>query len=112
MRQAITITGLGIPSFDKALETIEKIQMAFLIGMGEDQVVPLQPASFQGYFAIDAHNRYFSKKHFIPGQEKHPFDRLTDPYDVLSSLQYGGFIHVADNHVDYLGPTNIGGITK
>lgn len=112
MRQAITITGLGIPSFDKALENIERIQIAFLTSMGGDEVEPLQPGSFQGHLAIDAHNRYYTKKRFAPGQELHAFHPMTDPYGVLASLQNFEFVHIEDNHVDYLGPKNIGGITK
>lgn len=112
IRQAITITGLGIPSFENALDNIEKIQVAFITSIGGDEVEPLQPGNFQGHLAIDAHNRYFTKRWFALGQESHAFDPMTDPYGVLASLQNSEYVHIEDNHVDYLGPKNLGGTTK
>ncbi len=91
---------------------MEKIQIAFMTSIGHAEVEPLQPGCFQGQMAIDTHNKYFTKKRLAPNQEVHPFHPATDPDGVLGSLENYEFVHIADNHVDYLGPTCSGGTTK
>ncbi len=112
MRQAVTISGLGQTAFDRALENMEKIQIAFMASIGQREVEPFQPASYHGHFAIDAHNKYFTKKRLVPNEGTHPFHPSTDPDGVLASLENYEFVHIADNHVDYLGPVTLGGTTK
>lgn len=71
-----------------------------------------EPAYFRGYYAIDAHSRYFTKSYLVPNEERYPFDQPTDPEGILASMQDNEFIHTANNHVDYLGPITMGGQKK
>ncbi|KAF9470181.1 hypothetical protein BDN70DRAFT_902321 [Pholiota conissans] len=109
LRQAVTITGLQTPVFTAAIEAIEKIQLAFVNAFPADMVDQWQPSFFKDVYALDTHSRYFTKTHLVPNQEKCPFDHATDPEGILASMQDETLIHIADNHVDYLGPISIAG---
>jgi hypothetical protein len=52
------------------------------------------------------------KTYLVPDQDRFPFDQLTDPEGILTSMEDGELIHTADNHVDYLGPIMIAGKKK
>jgi hypothetical protein len=112
IRQAVTITGLALPTFQRAVENMEKIHLAFSNAFPPDVVEPWQPAYFRDFFAIDAHSRYFTKTYLVPDQDRFPFDQPTDPEGILTSMEDGELIHTADNHVDYLGPIMIAGKKK
>lgn len=99
IRQAVRLTGLGNPSFSKAVENIAKIHetMAKHITLS-----PWQINIYEGYSTIDANARYFTPRKYIPNERGQVFGNGVDPDGVLASLRDQFIIHGYDNKVEYL----------
>jgi len=101
MRQAVTITGLGSPSFKKGVENLNHILLMFANTFPDDKLNAWQYTEFQSWPAIECYTRYYTEKRLAPQEPDVPFDTLTDPESVLRNLAGPDFFHGRDNHVDY-----------
>jgi hypothetical protein len=69
--------------------------------LGIDSVVGGEGKMYEGDLALDFHARYFTDRELVPHEKHIPFDQLVDPAHILEDLRGAGFIHSADNHVEY-----------
>ncbi|KAH6903741.1 hypothetical protein BKA70DRAFT_1227666 [Coprinopsis sp. MPI-PUGE-AT-0042] len=98
LRQAITISGIGSPTFEKAIANLELAYLEFSNHFEEGHLAPWTPSSHGTFSAIDAYAKYFS--------HKEEFDPKVDPKGVLSALVDNDFFHGPDNVVDYMQMTS------
>ena len=101
MRQAVTITGLGSPSFTSSVENLNRILLMFANTFPDDKLNAWQYTQFQTWPAIECYMRYFTEKKLGPQEPDIEFEALVDPYNVLRDLAGRDFFHGRDNHVEY-----------
>ncbi|KAH6888304.1 hypothetical protein BKA70DRAFT_1442951 [Coprinopsis sp. MPI-PUGE-AT-0042] len=102
LRQAVTISGLGSPLFDKAMDAMEKAYMEFYNRTQDRSMTPWTPSSYGHFTAIDAYAKYFSHRGAYPDDAKEEFDDKVDPEGVLQALVDNEYFHGPDNAVDYM----------
>ncbi|KAF9549486.1 hypothetical protein CPC08DRAFT_769067 [Agrocybe pediades] len=102
IRQAVTITGLGLPAFDEFIEKIENVYMAFYDVFPNNTMEGWHPGQADGFPAITAQTRYFERVHAhgtaVPSVG---FTNYEDPNGVLAAMEADGFVHGEDNSVEY-----------
>ncbi|KAF9540521.1 hypothetical protein CPC08DRAFT_650867, partial [Agrocybe pediades] len=101
IRQGITVTGLGTEYFSKCVQGMEQVYLAFVNTMSEGSMDEWNPSSYKDYLAIESHSRYFSKVPSTTVTAAVAFTSLEDPSGVLQSMEGDGFMHTADNVVEY-----------
>lgn len=101
LRQHVKVTGLGIPEFDDALDTIEGIAKAFRIHVPTQTVTPIDCVPYEGDPSLEAHARYFTDRNLVPFAKNTPFGPDVDAHGVLEAIQPDIFIHGPDNYVEY-----------
>jgi len=111
MRQVITITGLGTPSFQSGVENLKRMLLMFANSFPEDKLNAWQHTEFQTWPAIECYTRYFTEKRLAPQEPEIEFEPMVDPHSVLRGLAGSDFFHGRDNHVEYrelsINPSNI-----
>jgi hypothetical protein len=101
LRQGITITGLGTPTFEKAIETAQEIYEMYKRQFEEGRLEAWSAGDFQGHRTLSPSNRYFTPRKDAPCMEHIPFDRLVDPNGILEHMTKAGYIHGEENIVQY-----------
>lgn len=123
IRQAITLSGLGLDYFDNIIQKIEQVYIMFSNMLPAKSMIHWQPARFQNMMALDLHARYFTHKSLVKGQRPNTqnttiqqiytknftgentkaFEPFVDPNNVLLEMQEDQYIHHDDNIVEYFG---------
>ncbi|KIM41070.1 hypothetical protein M413DRAFT_72538, partial [Hebeloma cylindrosporum] len=103
IRQAVTISGLGLEYFNDIIQKIEQVYIMFSDVLPAKSMIPWQPAIFWNLLALDVHARYFTHKSLIKGQNTKAFEPFVDPNNVLLQMQEDEYIHHDDNIVEYFG---------
>jgi hypothetical protein len=101
LRQGLSITGLGTPTFEDAISSAQEIYELFERQFSEGTLENWTPSKFRGQLALDMSNRYFTPKKDAGGMEHIPFDRLVDPCGILEEMALSGYIHGEENIVQY-----------
>ena len=101
LRQGISITGLGAPSFDAANGAVQDIHEIFRQGIYDGRLEDLSTAKYREYSALDLSNRYFTPKQSAPYMEHVPFDEKVDPRGFLEEMCRTGYVHGEENIVHY-----------
>jgi hypothetical protein len=101
MRQAVTLSGLDMYTFNKALEGISAMRSIFLKYLRLDEQMIWVPRKFLDFAAVDVWNHLFSSSRQVSVDEFIPFDQHVDPFGVLSSVNPYQYLHTADNSVSY-----------
>jgi hypothetical protein len=102
LRQGITLTGLGTPTFDKAIQSAQEIYAEYQRLFTEDKLEQWNPADYAGHDALDASNRYLTPKRDAPNMDSIPFQTSVDPHDILADMaKKGEYIHGIENRVYY-----------
>jgi len=123
IRQAITLTGLGLDYFDNIIQKIEQVYIMFSNVLPAKSMIHWQPATYEDMIALDIHARYFTHKSLIKGKHSSTqiitalqiytsiftgentkaFEPFVDPNNVLLEMQEDQYIHHDDNIVEYFG---------
>ncbi|KAF8333773.1 hypothetical protein F5887DRAFT_1079945 [Amanita rubescens] len=103
LRQNVSLTGLGSPTFEKALKGILDIYSLFRGHVPREKLKPCSCIDSYGeYTSIESSCRYFSSIKDCGPKEKHiPFGSEIDPYGILSSIENTSYVHIYDNVVQY-----------
>lgn len=102
LRQFVRLTGLGIPSFDDYLESLERVKSKFTHKAGFGMLDTPGEALYEGHRAIDLHTRYLTERRLVEGERHIPFPPDIDPNQALEEVRGGNLIRVEDNVVQYM----------
>jgi len=104
LRQAVTLTGLGSPTFSNACTVAQGIHSRFDREFPEGALQPWSTSKGE-MDTLDLSNRYFTPVSEATGQEGDEYQPGVDPKGVLRSMErHGGtqvYIHADDNVVRY-----------
>ena len=78
IRQAITITGLGLDFFNQVIQKIEQVYVMFSNTFPPNSMMYWQPGQYQDQAALDVHARYFTHKNIIKGENMSSFNTFFD----------------------------------
>ena len=101
LRQGITITGFGTPTFQQSIEGVKLIYEMFQCRCLEGKLEAWVPGTHRGFPTLDLSNRYFTPTRDAPNMEHVPFHKLEDPLGVLEGMKESGYIHGEENTVWY-----------
>ncbi|KAJ8694208.1 hypothetical protein PTI98_009135 [Pleurotus ostreatus] len=101
LRQHVSLTGHGAPSFTAAVEKLTLLTQDF------DRF--LEPKAWTGWTptiedkccTLDANNWFYTLARSVPGAVDITFVKTTDPRGYLERAKDNDFIHTADNVVEY-----------
>ena len=97
------MTGLGIPSFKKAVQAIVTITEAFQPYVGRmNKLEEWKNSMYQDYLSVDFANRYFSIPILSAGEHELELSQEEDPLGLLAEMRSNSLIHTEDNVVKYL----------
>ncbi|RDB30758.1 hypothetical protein Hypma_005840 [Hypsizygus marmoreus] len=100
LRQSITISGLGTPTFEDALRSTTEIYGAFDRTFREGELESWGPSGGESD-ALEASNRYLTPRRDAPGVTSVPFGEGVDPKHVLLAMAGNDHVHTEDNEVLY-----------
>jgi hypothetical protein len=101
LRQAITLTGLGSPSFDDAVASAQEIYLLFQRQFPEGKLQNWSSSTFRDYPTLELSNRYFTPKKDALNMEHLPFHKTVDPHGILEAMAREGYKHTEENAVSY-----------
>ena len=101
LRQGITITGLGTPTFERSVNAAKVIYEMFQRQYPQGKLESWNPGTHRGCTTLEMSNRYFTPKRDAPDMEHIPFDKLVDPFGVLETMIESGYTHGEENKVRY-----------
>ena len=119
LRQSVTLSGLGSPTFQNALMAVNEIYGHFDRQFSEDVLEPwsCSPIDNDNFPCISLSNRYLTPASEAHGLEAVPFHKGVDPKGILQSMAKGDglmtHVHTEDNQVQYFAmKKDIEGNTK
>ena len=101
LKQGLTITGLGSPTFDDAIMSACEIYNQFHRQFADGKLEAWSTSTYSGYHALDMSNRYLTPRRDAPSMEHIPFARAVDPKGTLEAMAKSGYIHGDENIVHY-----------
>ncbi|TRM55969.1 hypothetical protein BD626DRAFT_413207 [Schizophyllum amplum] len=101
IRQAIKLTGLGLPMFESALSDIHGIREVFKRSV-TGAVADVDNFALDDGYSIDISNRYFSSGHDVNEEDITEFDNDVDPRGYLAERSSPEFVHTKLNQVSYV----------
>ena len=106
LRQGISLTGLGTPTFANALDAAQEIYKQFDRQFEEGILDHWACSSANDMFpSIDVSNRYLTPAREAGGIEETPFLKGVDPKGILQNMANGdgtvSYVHTEDNQVQY-----------
>ena len=98
----MAITGLGSPTFGKAVESLTKIHALYCRFVPKDKLQAMSIVdSYKEFSSIELSNRYFSARKEAPNESHIPFTKELDPKGILAKAMGTQFIHSEQNVVKY-----------
>ncbi|KDR65604.1 hypothetical protein GALMADRAFT_148561 [Galerina marginata CBS 339.88] len=107
-RQNVTITGLGTQASETAVQSIDDINEMFQRDLPQGSLEDWSPSLFDNYTAVDASNRYFTRRTDTSADQIIPFSNMVDPDGILDAAGGEHFVHTVDNRVEYYEMIQIG----
>lgn len=102
LRQGVTVTALGGPTFADAEKGVFDIFALFCRATeGSGTMEPLARDTYQGFPSLSASNRYFTPRRDASSAEEIDIDDVMDPQGHLRSLLGTEYLYTADNAVRY-----------
>ena len=101
LRQGLSLTGLGSPTFDKAVRTARDVYEQFDRQFTAGKLENWTTSSYSGMLALDMSNRYFTPKQDAPAMEHIAFPKEVDPSGILEGMAKSDYIHGEENEVYY-----------
>jgi hypothetical protein len=107
LRQGVSLTGLGTPLFDAAVNGVADIFSAFARCIAIDKLAPCNLLdTYDTYTSIDLCNRYFTPRKDAPTEEHVAFNSDIDPKGFLTLAAGNKYIHAEQNIVKYYNYTS------
>ena len=101
LKQGVSVTGLGTPTFGRAVETAREIFERFERQFASGTLEGWDPVSHYGHSALNMTNRYLTPKKDAPDMEHIPFTKDVDPYGILENMAKSNYVHGEENDVLY-----------
>ena len=101
LRQSLTITGAGTPTFMDMIKSSHEIYQLFHRQFVEGTLQPLSSTNHAAHIALDMTNRYFTPKRDAPGTPHLPFTNAVDPYGILEKMVGSDYVHAEESEVYY-----------
>lgn len=105
LRQTVTLSGLGTPTFDSALRAANEIYGRFdrQFSEGVLEVWASSPVDDNECPCLSLSNRYFTPANEAHGLQAIPFHKGVDPRGILQNMAKGDgkHVHTEDNQVQY-----------
>ena len=101
LRQGLSITGLGSPTFEQALETAQSLYAKFECQLPPGKLDNWGATMHEEHTALDISNRYLTPKKESPSATHIPFTKAIDPYGILEGMVKSEYVHGEDNEVYY-----------
>jgi hypothetical protein len=101
LRQSATLTALGNPVFDKAIENIAAIYALFKRAVGDNITENAVYSMYEEFPAVDVANRYFTPKSGADSEEIRPLTAEVDPNGYLAKAAGTTYVHTEENKVYY-----------
>jgi hypothetical protein len=110
LRQSLTLTGCGTPTFEQGIRNILEVQNLF------DRHIPANKldectlvANCGDGLGIHLSNRYFTPRHEAPAEKAVELTSDIDPSGILAALASDQFFHGEQNVVKYYTRTVVDG---
>ncbi|KIL57949.1 hypothetical protein M378DRAFT_60403, partial [Amanita muscaria Koide BX008] len=109
LRQSVSLTGLGTPTFEAALKGVLDVYALFSGYVNHKNLKACSICdNYSEYTSFESSNRYFTTTKDAPASEKHiPFTSEVDPYGILSGLANSIYMHGESNIVEYFERTRM-----
>ena len=103
LRQSISLTGLGTPTFNASLQGVLNVFTLFSNHVPRDALNNCENIcnSYGNHPGIDISNRYFSSIKNTPMEKRIPFEQHEDPHGILARLETPNYVHSNLNKVEY-----------
>ncbi|KAF8221474.1 hypothetical protein L208DRAFT_1327778, partial [Tricholoma matsutake] len=103
LQQGITLTGLGTPTFEWAVDAAQEIYRLFDQSFEDGMLESWMTSTTQSTTgcSLNASNRYVTSKKDAPQMVHIPFSPAIDPRGFLEQMLKGSYIHGDDNTVEY-----------
>jgi hypothetical protein len=101
LRQGLSITGAGSPTFNHVLESINNFYGRFERQFPDGQLEDWVGDTYREYSALTVSNRYLTPKRDAPTCEHIPFSKAVDPYGILEKMAKADYVHSEENEVYY-----------
>lgn len=101
LRQHVTLTGHGAPSFTTAIEQLELLTQDFHRFFEPNAWKGWSPTTHDQNPTLDANSRFYTQPRSVPGAVDVPFTKDEDPRGFLEGGKDNNFIHTIDNVVEY-----------
>ncbi|KAF8875565.1 hypothetical protein BD779DRAFT_1450017, partial [Infundibulicybe gibba] len=101
LRQSISVTGIGSPTFGAAVEATHCIFDMFQRQFEEGALHVWETPSDQSHPTLLMSNRYLTPRRDALHMEHIPFEAEVDPHGYLESMIKDGYIHGEENNVEY-----------
>lgn len=101
LRQSLTLTGFGSPTFNNAVSAAQTIHRLFDRNFAESEMEPWTIATAGEQLSFDMTNRYFTPTKDTPLMQHVPFKNDVDPLGILEGMAQAGYTHGEENEVGY-----------
>ena len=102
LRQSISVTGLGIPEFEKNIKGLADIYSAFGRCVMVDKLAPSGIVDeYNRHRSIEISNRYFTSRKEALAEECVPISTDIDPHGLLVQAAGNNYVHTEQNIVKY-----------
>ncbi|KAK7038913.1 hypothetical protein VNI00_006156 [Paramarasmius palmivorus] len=102
LRQGVTLTGLGIPEFDKAVSGIKIGDLLLKRNLPPQGTETLHCiGEFRGVQTVTISNRYFTPQQHAKGEPAVEIPTEIDPHGTLRRVSRLEYVHTQENTVEY-----------
>ncbi|KAM6489121.1 hypothetical protein JOM56_010309 [Amanita muscaria] len=103
LRQSVSLTGLGTPTFETAMKGVLDIYALFSGYVSHNKLKSCSTCDNYGeHSSFESSNRYFTTTKDAPASDKQmPFTSEVDPHGILSGLANYVYLHCESNVVQY-----------
>ncbi|KAF8220026.1 hypothetical protein L208DRAFT_1336195, partial [Tricholoma matsutake] len=101
--QGITLTGLGTPTFEWAVDAAQEIYRLFNQSFEDGMLESWMTSTTQSTtgHSLNTSNRYVTSKKDTPQMVHIPFSPTIDPHSFLEQMLKGSYVHGDNNTVEY-----------
>lgn len=101
MKQNLTITGLGAPTFTDSVKVGHEIFLLFQQQFAANELEPWRTSTYSGSHSLELSNRYFTSRRDAADGTHIPFTEIVDPRGILEEMAKANYIHMEENEVRY-----------
>jgi hypothetical protein len=101
LKQSLSITGMGSPTFEEALKSLNECHGQFQRQFPDGRLQNWVGATYKDYGALDVSNQYLTPKGDSTATEHVPFSKSVDPYGILETMAEADYVRSEENEVYY-----------